>query len=575
VTVSTLTVVPEAHASGTAPYAEPIPTLLAQLARSPYADDTALERAARPDYPHWLAHVRPAAGCARPIRLHGTIDRIEVDTGRLLSTVSTADMPDGVIYKPCGNRRAAVCPSCSETYRRDVFHVMRAGLAGGDGIPDSVAHHPGVFATFTAPSFGEVHTRYVRRHTCRVRRYCDCRPEPCYARRNANRCRHGRLIACFARHGGADRRLGSPLCPDCYDYPGQAVWNIQSGELWRRTTITISRHLRRTARSLGIDPDRVKLEYGKGAEMQRRAAVHFHAVIRLDGADPADPDAILPLPPPAGLNVGDLADAIRHAATTVAFVTDPHPTRPGGWAIGWGDIDKGIDVQPISVHADGPITADDVAGYIAKYATKSTEDTGHVSARLTPQTIDIYADPDGTHTQRLVDACWRLGGPRWPLHGPTCARVCRHRSCAEIASPPAWHPTLCGPVCARTCRHRSCAEIRVATTTPAKPWQRLRLWAHQLGFGGHPFTKSRRYSVTLTVKRQQRVTWRRRTLHTGPEAESSKPPEQQDTVLVVNFLQFVGSGWHTTGDALLANTSAAMAREHQRVAREQLTELAA
>ena len=42
-------------------------------------------------------------------------------------------------------------------------------------------------------------------------------------------------------------------------------------------------------------------------------------------------------------------------------------------------------------------------------------------------------------------------------------------------------------------------------------------------------------------------------------------------MLVVNFLEFVGAGWHTTGDAILANTAAARAREQQRVAREELT----
>ena len=31
-------------------------------------------------------------------------------------------------------------------------------------------------------------------------------------------------------------------------------------------------------------------------------------------------------------------------------------------------------------------------------------------------------------------------------------------------------------------------------------------------------------------------------------------------MLVVNFLQFVGAGWHTTGDAMLANASADLAR---------------
>ena len=42
-------------------------------------------------------------------------------------------------------------------------------------------------------------------------------------------------------------------------------------------------------------------------------------------------------------------------------------------------------------------------------------------------------------------------------------------------------------------------------------------------------------------------------------------------MLVVNFLDFVGAGWHTTGDALLANTAAAKAREQRRVALEERT----
>ena len=34
-----------------------------------------------------------------------------------------------------------------------------------------------------------------------------------------------------------------------------------------------------------------------------------------------------------------------------------------------------------------------VAAYLAQYATKSTEDTGHMSRRLTGDTIDVYANP--------------------------------------------------------------------------------------------------------------------------------------------------------------------------------------
>ena len=83
------------------------------------------------------------------------------------------------------------------------------------------------------------------------------------------------------------------------------------------------------------------------------------------------------------------------------------------------------------------------------------------------------------------------------------------------------------------------------------------LAAGMLGFGGHFLTKSRRYSVTFRILRDRRVIYRR----TQPLPGDDTRPPAEDTTLVVNFLRFVGSGWHTAGDALLANTAAAMARE--------------
>jgi hypothetical protein len=458
-----------------------------------------------------------------------TVRRTGPDSAEILSHRSTEDMPDGVIYKPCGNRRASVCPACSERYKRDAYQVVRAGLVGGKGVPEQVAEHPAVFPTFTAPSFGPVHTRVVKRHTCQKRARCDCRAEPCHARRDLTVCPHGVRLVCFARHEADDARLGTPICLDCYDYNHQVVWNLEAGELWRRTTIAINRYLRRLARQRGIPfhvvctssgkPRRAapfRLSFGKAAEMQRRGVAHYHAIIRLDGNDPAaDPDAILP--PPAGLTTDDLKGAVDHAAATVMFTTAAHPARPDGWGMAWGKevLTKVITNDPV-VTGRSEITDAAVVAYLAKYATKSTEVTGHVSRRLTDDTINIYADPDGSHTERLVEACWILGSPG--------------------------------------------------------DWRRLRRWAHMLGFGGHFLTKSRRYSVTFAMLRNQRIVFRR-TVQTGPEADRQAPAE--DTTLVVNFLQFVGSGWHTTADALLANTSAAMAREHQQAAREALTALAA
>jgi hypothetical protein len=523
VTVSTLSVVPEASASGTAPYAEHTHTAVPPwYARSTDIRLQAVARAARPDYPAWLSHVKAAAACTRPVRLAGTMTTVDTATGRILSERHTVDLPDGVIYKPCGNRRESVCSSCSQRYKRDAYQVVRAGLVGGKGVPEQVAHHPAVFPTLTAPSFGAVHTRVVNRHTCSRRTDCDCRPEPCHARRDLTVCPHGVRLACYARHERTDPRLGVPLCLDCYDYPGHAVWNLMAGELWRRTTIAVNRYMRRLARERGLADVPVpytsngkarvrwvppfRLSFGKAAEMQRRAAVHYHAIIRLDGFDPDQPGAIVP--PPPELDAADLVAALDHAAATVAFTTEEHPAMPGGWPIGWGTQNL---TKVITVAAEGDVTDAQVAAYLAKYATKSTEITGHTSNRLTEDTIAVFADPDGTHPERLVEACWMLGRPR--------------------------------------------------------DWRRLRRWAHMLGFGGHFLTKSRRYSITFALLRDQRIVFRR-THTSGPEPDVTSTGEP--TTLIVNFLQFVGAGWRTPADAMLANTSAAMAREHQETAREYL-----
>ncbi|WP_426505386.1 replication initiator [Dactylosporangium sp. McL0621] len=540
-------------------------TILSLLARSRDVRLQAIGRAARPDFEDWLSHVRPAAACTRPIRLAGTMDRIEAETGRLLARTDTRDLPDGVIYKACGNRRATVCPACSERYKRDAYQLVRTGLVGGKGVPEDVARHPAVFPTLTAPSFGEVHTRHVQRHTCGNRRRCDCRPEPCHARRELVFCPHGRRLVCFARHEETDTALGAPLCLDCYDHDAQAVWNGFAGALWSRTANAVRKFLRRRAAERGIPflvkerngrlvpVDPFRLSFGKVAEMQRRGVVHFHAIIRLDGWDPDNPAVILP--PPAGLTAADLVDAVGHAAAVTSVHTPAHPDRPDGWPVRWGEQ---LLVKVITTAADGEVTDGMVAAYLAKYATKATEVTGHTSGRLNTATIDLYADPDGDHTARLLDACWRLGRPaagnRQPWTCPGCDR-----------------PTLL-PACP-TChleRPGTGAEDAEDGGTP-NPYVRLRRWAHMLGFGGHFLTKSRRYSVTFSMLRQQRVVFRR-TETSGPPAEG---PDETPTVLVVNFLAFVGAGWHTTADAMLANTSAALAREHHEAALQDLAALAA
>ncbi|MCO1618957.1 plasmid replication initiator protein [Micromonospora sp. CPM1] len=546
------------------------------------AAGSAFQRATRPDYFGWLDHVRAAAGCTRPIRLAGQLLTVEPGTGRVLDQRHTDAMPDAAIYKACGNRRATVCPACASVYQRDAYQLLRAGLVGGKGVPDTVARHPAVFPTFTAPSFGPVHARVVKGHTCADRRRCDCRPDPCHARRDTGLCEHGRPAVCWARHEPGDAVLGQPLCLDCYDHDHQVVWNLFSGELWHRTKQAAERWLAKLARSRGIprvqvvtpsgktrSVSPVRLSHGKAAEFQARGAVHFHALVRLDGVDPTDPTAVVP--PPAGFTAADLVDALHAAAEQVAFTTPGHPDRPQGWPIAWGDQ---AEIRPISLTGRGEVTDSMVAGYLAKYATKSTEVTGHRSVRLTADTIGDYADPDGDHTARLIDACWRLGRPTdTPV--PLSQRPRDRRPRPGFVAP--WECPDCGthtrypacPVCVAT--RQAVLDDQPAKPANANPYARLRRWAHMLGFGGHFLTKARRYSVTFQLLRDTRVTYRRSEDHDQGAGEPIHAVDHlDDTTLIVGTLTFAGVGWHTTGDALLANTAAALARERHATGREEL-----
>jgi hypothetical protein len=129
--------------------------------------------------------------------------------------------------------------------------------------------------------------------------------------------------------------------------------------------------------------------------------------------------------------------------------------------MGWGEQ---LDIRPVRDPSDREINDEMVAGYLAKYATKSTEATGHVSRRLDRDSIDVYANPQGSHVERLIHACWRLGG---------------------------YVP-----------------DLRLSEQAK-RPYGGLRRWAHMLGFGGHFLTKSRRYSITFRILRDNRVIYQR------------------------------------------------------------------
>ncbi|MEU0964280.1 replication initiator protein RepSA [Streptomyces sp. NPDC005917] len=378
----------------------------------------ALRVAGSPGFDRWQDQIRRTGGCADPIHLTGWVIHKDKTTGETLHHYSTGTEPGGRLRIACGNRRASRCPACAWTYAGDTYHLIRAGLAGDDrrDIPATVRDHPRVFATLTAPSFGPVHNR-PDRGACR----------------------------CGADHPADDPTLGTALDPSTYDYAGAVLFNNHAGQLWQRFTNRLRREI---AARAGITQrelkERARISYGKVAEFQKRGAIHFHAVIRIDGPD--GPDTA----PPSWATVQLLGDAIRaataHSYTSVsAPAVEDQPARTFRWG-------TQLDVQPVKAFGDGSaITEQAVAAYVAKYATKAAETTGTLDRRIGELSeLDRHQVPD--HTRRLIEACKQLD--------------------------------------------------------PLYPDRRIWAWAHMLGFRGHFASKSRRYSTTLGALRQARADYR-------------------------------------------------------------------
>ncbi|MFE7130046.1 replication initiator [Streptomyces sp. NPDC057638] len=382
--------------------------------------------------PGLLNQLASLGGCVRPIRLtgHRTEHSVDMATGEIGPAVRhlvSASLPAGHLLVRCNNRRATRCASCAETYRRDTYHLITAGLRGGKGTPEMVATHPRVFATFTAPGFGPVHNRPTGRPACR----------------------------CGTTHAPDDPALGTPLNPESYDYTGAVLWNAHAGMLWRRFTI----HLRREiAKAAGLTQrtlhHHARISFAKVAEYQRRGAVHFHAVIRLDGPHGGN------TPPPHWATADLLADAIRAAATSATITGPVIDGRPHRFTFG-----RQLDVRPIrsaDFDTGSDLTDQAVAGYIAKYATKGAETaTGTLDRPLKFLAELAQLDLSG-HAHRMIRTAWALGAREDLAH------------------------------------------------------LRLRAWAHMLGFRGHFSTKTRHYSTTLTTLRTARATWRRAQAADGP-----------------------------------------------------------
>lgn len=391
---------------------------MTNLLQDPATLGDMLRVASAPDYQRWNEQIRRTGGCSDPIHITGWTIAKDKISGEILHRYSTENEPGARLRIACGNRRASRCPACAWTYAGDTYHLIRAGLAGDDrrDIPATVREHPRVFTTLTAPSFGPVHNRPT-----------------------------GRPCRCGQHHQEDAPELGTALDPNTYDYAAAILFNNHASALWARFANRLRREIAiragLTRRELA---DTCRVSFGKVAEFQKRGAIHFHAVIRLDG--PAGPDS----PPPSWASTHLLTEAIQAAiAHSYTSITVPAAADQPARTFRWGTQ---LDVRPIKAFGDGSdITEQAVASYVAKYATKAAENTGTLDRRIGNREAMVLLDvPD--HTARLIGACLDLD--------------------------------------------------------PLYPDRRLTAWSHMLGFRGHFSTKSRQYSTTLGALRQTRADYR-------------------------------------------------------------------
>jgi hypothetical protein len=323
-----------------------------------------IRRARSAGFNTWWRRLEAVGFCANPIHLAGPDE-----LGR-----------EHQVLTRCNNRRSIVCPSCSDLYSRDVWQLAHAGLRGGHhDVPATVADHPQVFLTLTAPSFGAVHT---------MRAMGNCHPK--HARRRE--CKHGKPLWCNHSHEPTHPLLGQPLCPGCYDYLAHVLFTWHAPELWQRFTIRLRRLLKKELRQRAEPPEQARISFLKVVELQRRALPHFHAVIRLDAnGEPDEP----PSAPDTTISARDLVLLVRQAATETALAVS------GDNIVRFGDQ---VDIKIITTARaaevnDGQISGRQIARYLAKYVTKSVADFGIGTHRLSPVVIERL---DVTHHVREI-----------------------------------------------------------------------------------------------------------------------------------------------------------------------------
>jgi hypothetical protein len=460
-----------------------------------------VRRASSPGFDDWWRRAESVGFCAHPIQLAGTDHH-----GR-----------QQIVWTRCNNRRAHVCPSCSDLYAHDTWQLVHAGAAGGHhNIPATISTHPQVFVTLTAPGFGPVHN--ATGGTCRDHHRVG----------GYTRCVHGKPLWCSRTHDRTDQRVGQPLCGQCYDYLRHVLFTWHLPELWRRFTIALRRAVHHRLKTLGVATDSVRVSFVKVVEMQARAVPHIHALIRLDPADsdttalgeqmndgPAarcgggEPRRAAQPIWESPISAADLAAVIDRVARQITItvpgpITDPDDAsaaEAGTVTVRFGNQ---IDTQPLtepavaqndsdSAAASSGLSARRVARYLAKYVTKSLHDFGIAARRLSTEAIASLDVSE--HIRAILN---------------TVVDLADHATGSDSS------------------------------------FEGIGRWLHTLGYRGHITTKSRRYSTTMTALRAHRAQWTGR--HNTTMVVEQHHSEHDDGL----GWEFDRAGHTTIGDRVLA-----------------------
>jgi hypothetical protein len=153
------------------------------------------------------------------------------------------------------------------------------------------------------------------------------------------------------------------------------LWNWHAPALWNRFTVELVRELAaRAGLSERAWRQRVRVAYAKVAEFQARGLVHFHAIIRLDGADDRA------TAPGVQVSPQELFNAIREAARRARLNGDAGNAEMTDIRFG-----EQLHTRVLAGAEDGrELDPGQVAAYVAKYSCKASHE----------QIISRDTDPD-------------------------------------------------------------------------------------------------------------------------------------------------------------------------------------